>query len=151
MYLLRFRSNIQFLSGEQNAPPAGPKGHRTKGAPEALLGLDSGIAHGPSDQKDDLTYTDRLLQRDELKRKIDRLMVSIGLDALVLPDLQIPPARFEDMTNGRFEIAGSPVNTFLASQTRLPTITVPADFTDDRLPVRLQLSVWATRNRVCSD
>ncbi|RYP01242.1 hypothetical protein DL764_006245 [Monosporascus ibericus] len=53
--------------------------------------------------------------------------MATGLDALAPPDLQIPPPRFKDVMNRRFEIAGFPVNTFLASPD-------PADFTDEKLP-----------------
>ncbi|RYP59896.1 hypothetical protein DL770_010124 [Monosporascus sp. CRB-9-2] len=141
----------QFLPGDKTAPPAGPKGHRAKEPPKPYLDLICRIAHGLADPKDDPTYADRLLQQDEFKRKIDRLIASIGLGALALPDVPIPPPWFEDVINGRFEIAGFPVNAFQASQTRLPAITVPADFTDDRLLVGLQLSVWGTRDSTCSN
>ncbi|RYP12998.1 hypothetical protein DL765_007085 [Monosporascus sp. GIB2] len=51
------------------------------------------------------TYVDRLLQQGEFKRKIDCLIVSLGFDVLALPDAKIPPLRFEDATNGRYEVA----------------------------------------------
>lgn len=98
--------------------------------------------HGPRDPKDDPTFVDRILQRDDFKRKIDCVVASLDLDALMLPDVRVPPPLIADATNGRFMDNGSfslPVNTFLASVALLPAISVPAGFTDDGLPVGMEL------------
>lgn len=137
-YLLRSRSDINSFLATKPHLPQDIKDIMPKDPPKPYLDLVCEIAHGPLDPMDDPTYVDRLLQRDEFKRKIDCLIVSLGLDALTLPDVQVPPPRFEDATNGRFEEDGFPTNTFLASQTRLPAVTVPAGFTDDGLPVGIQ-------------
>lgn len=101
------------------------------------------VAHGPKDPLTDATYPERLLQREEFKRKVDCLIASLGLDALFFPDLKIPPPRADEMASGsRFVIDGEevwPTNTYLASLTRLPAISVPAGFTDDGLPVGVEL------------
>lgn len=138
-YLLRSRSDINaFLATKPNLPqdlaaivpkqPAKP-----------YLDLVSAMAHGPLDPTTDPTYADRILKRDELKRKVDSLIASQKLDALMLPDVQIPPPLCDDAYNGRFERDEFPTNTFLASQTRLPAISVPAGFTDSGLPVGMEL------------
>ncbi|OTB12318.1 hypothetical protein K445DRAFT_25890 [Daldinia sp. EC12] len=100
------------------------------------------VAHGPKDPRDDPTYLDRILQRDEFKRKIDCLMTFRDLDALILPDVRVPPPRFEDATSGRFMKNGEedfPTNTYLASVIRHPAISVPVGFTEDGLPVGMEL------------
>ncbi|KAF3059416.1 Glutamyl-tRNA(Gln) amidotransferase subunit A [Daldinia childiae] len=100
------------------------------------------VAHGPKDPRSDPTYLDRILVRDEFKRKVDCLIASLGLDALTLPDVRVPPPRFEDAANGRFMKNGEedfPTNTYLASVTRHPAISVPAGFTEDGLPVGMEL------------
>ncbi|KAH9984867.1 amidase signature enzyme [Xylariaceae sp. FL0662B] len=137
-YLLRSRSDINAFLATKPHLPQDLADIVPKVPHKPYLDLISEIAHGPLDPKSDPTYVDRLLQRDELKRRVDCLFASMGLDALTLPDVQIPPPRFEDATNGRFENRDFPVNTFLASQTRLPAVTVPAGFTENGLPVGLQ-------------
>jgi amidase len=109
-------------------------------ATEEFLSFTSQITHGPLDSAKDPEYLRKILDRDEFKRKLDCLMASLELDALVFPDVQIPPPKHEDATNGRFPTCWDfPVNTLLASQARLPAITVPAGFTADGLPVGLEL------------
>ncbi|KAI8958105.1 amidase signature enzyme [Daldinia sp. FL1419] len=141
-YLQRSRSDINsFLATKPNLPrdladilPA------KSGAP--YMSTLCALAHGPEDPRDDPTYLDRILLRDEFKRKVDCLIASLGLDALTLPDVRVPPPRFEDATSGRFMKNGEedfPTNTFLASVTRHPAISVPAGFTEDGLPVGMEL------------
>jgi amidase len=109
-------------------------------ATEEFLSFTSQITHGPLDPLKDPDYLPKILDRDEFKRKLDCLMASLELDALAFPDVQIPPPKHEDATNGRFPTCWDfPVNTLLASQARLPAITVPAGFTSDGLPIGLEL------------
>ena len=139
-YLQRSRTDINsFLATKPHLPqdvadivPEEPS--------KEFLSFTSQIAHGPLDPVKDPDYLPKILDRDEFKRKLDCLMASLDLDALAFPDVQIPPPKHEDATNGRFPTCWDfPVNTLLASQARLPAITVPAGFTADGLPVGLEL------------
>lgn len=139
-YLQRSRADINsFLATKPHLPqdvaeivPAQP--------PMEFLDFTCQLAHGPTTPADDPTYLQKILDRDEFKRKLDCLMGSHSLDGLIFPDVQIPPPRHGDATNGRFPTCWDfPVNTLLASQARLPAITVPAGFTEDGLPVGLEV------------
>lgn len=98
-----------------------------------------GLAHGPKDPKEDPTYVDRLLRREGLRRKVTCLVAAQQLDALVFPDVKIPPPAIAEAASDRFKKNGYPANTLLSSTTRLPAISVPVGFTDDGLPVGLEI------------
>ncbi|KAF2117104.1 putative amidase family protein [Lophiotrema nucula] len=113
-----------------------------------FLDLTNGVARGPKDPTSSPTYAKKLVDRDEFVRKLSCVMYSQQLDALVFPDVQIPPPKHEDATNGRFPQAWDfPVNTLLASQARWPAITVPAGFTDEGLPVGMEFVSWEFREK----
>ncbi|OAA68582.1 Amidase signature domain protein [Niveomyces insectorum RCEF 264] len=145
-YLVRSRSDINaFLATKPHLPQdIATIVPRTPVRPD--LDLVSAMAHGPQDPLDDPSLAARLLARDALQRQVETLMATLRLDALALPDVQVPPPRHDDATSGRFDSAAGrpfPTNTFLASITRLPAVTVPAGFTtaavDAGLPVGLEL------------
>ncbi|EME79632.1 uncharacterized protein MYCFIDRAFT_142619 [Pseudocercospora fijiensis CIRAD86] len=139
LYTIRSRSDINsFLATKPHLPqdlaeivpqqPAKP-----------YLDLVSEMAHGPKDPLEHPAYASRLLARDELKRKLACLFAEHQIDALVMPDVQVPPPLRSDAYSGRFDKASFPTNTFLASLTGLPAVSVPGGWTADGLPVGLEL------------
>jgi amidase len=139
-YLQRSRTDINSFLATKPHLPQDVADIVPEEATEEFLSFTSQITHGPLDPSKDPVYLPKILDRDEFKRKLDCLLASLNLDALAFPDVQIPPPRHEDATNGRFPTCWDfPVNTLLASQARLPAITVPAGFTADGLPVGLEL------------
>ncbi|KAG9949374.1 putative amidase family protein, partial [Aureobasidium melanogenum] len=139
-YLQRSRTDINsFLATKPHLPQDVADIVPAKALQE-FLSFTSQIAHGPLNPLEDPEYLPKILDRDEFKRKLDCLMASLNLDALTFPDVQIPPPKHADATNGRFPTCWDfPVNTLLASQARLPAITVPVGFTEDGLPIGLEL------------
>ncbi|KAH0162453.1 putative amidase family protein, partial [Aureobasidium melanogenum] len=139
-YLQRSRTDINSFLATKPHLPQDVADIVPAEASEEFLSFTSQITHGPLDPLQDPEYLPKILDRDEFKRELDSLMASLNLDALAFPDVQIPPPKHEDATNGRFPSCWDfPVNTLLASQARLPAITVPVGFTGDGLPVGLEL------------
>ncbi|KAG9857095.1 putative amidase family protein, partial [Aureobasidium melanogenum] len=139
-YLQRSRTDINSFLATKPHLPQDVADIVPAEASEEFLSFTSQITHGPLDPLKDPEYLPKILDRDEFKRKLDCLMAALNLDALAFPDVQIPPPKHEDATNGRFPTCWDfPVNTLLASQARLPAITIPVGFTGDGLPVGLEL------------
>ncbi|KAI0836403.1 amidase signature enzyme [Hypoxylon sp. FL0890] len=140
-YLQRSRSDINSFLATKPYLPQDLADILPVTSDKPYLNMTCAMAHGPKDPGDDPTYLDRILLRDEFKRKIDCLIASLGLDALTLPDVRVSPPRVEDATNGRFIRDGQedfPTNTCLASVIRHPAISVPAGFTEGGLPVGIE-------------
>jgi len=147
-YLQRSRSDINAFLATKPHLPQDIADIVPKDPPHEFLDFTCQLAHGPKDPSEDPTYLQRLLDRDEFKRKLDCVMAENKLDALAFPDVQIPPPKHEDATNGRFPTCWDfPVNTLLASQSRLPAISMPAGFTEDGLPVGLEFVSFEFREQ----
>lgn len=117
----------------------------------------SAIAHSYATPSEDPDYLRRVEDRLEFVRVVSNIMAMHNLDALMLPDVQIPSPKHDDAINGRFEDMWSfPTNTLFASQLRWPAITVPAGFTDEGagggkyggLPVGLEIVSWEFREQM---
>ncbi|KAF6794956.1 hypothetical protein CSOJ01_13572 [Colletotrichum sojae] len=118
------------------------RGDINEPCPKSYLKMICQVDHGPQTPLDDPSFAARLLARDEFRRRAEALIASRGLDAMVFPSVRVPPPRIADAENGRFWVDGEevfPTNTFLASITRLPAVSLPAGFTADGLPVGMEI------------
>lgn len=103
------------------------------------LDLFEGIATGPATPKDDPDYLDRIVAQGVFQRSVVGLMAELGLDVIVFPDAKLPAPLHSDVFADRWTCLTYPTNTVIASQLHLPAVTVPAGFTDDGLPVGIEL------------
>lgn len=76
-------------------------------------------------------YLKRLENRTRLARLLDKVMTSDDLDALVYPTMRVKPAFVGESQFGSV--------CWIAAHSGFPAITIPAGFTDDGLPVGLEL------------
>ncbi|KAF7192470.1 Glutamyl-tRNA(Gln) amidotransferase subunit A, partial [Pseudocercospora fuligena] len=139
LYTIRSRSDINSFLATKPHLPQDLAEIVPKTPAKPFLDLASSMAHGPSNPLDHPAYASRLLARDELKRKVGCLFAEYELDALITPDVQVPPPLCSDAYSGRFENTSFPTNTFLASLTGFPAVSVPGGWTEDGLPVGLEL------------
>jgi Asp-tRNA(Asn)/Glu-tRNA(Gln) amidotransferase A subunit family amidase len=82
---------------------------------------------------ENVDYLRRLRRRDELRDRTLSRLVEEDLDALLYPPSTVPPVEIPD-----HQPFGE-MNCELAAHTGLPAVVVPAGFTDDGLPVGVEL------------
>jgi len=92
-----------------------------------ILDVDTGSLRANAD------YLDKLERRREIRIDTESRMVEENLDALLYPPSTVPPV--EIPAHQPF----SEMRCELAAHTGLPAITLPAGFTDDGLPVGVEL------------
>ena len=97
------------------------------------------IADAPADPTDDREYWWRLARQAAFQEAIQYTLADAALDALVFPDVQVVPPAFAGYHTGELTRADVPTNTFIASQSGCPAMSVPAGVTDEGLPVGLEL------------
>ena len=69
------------------------------------------------------------------------LMAAERLDAVAFPTVQVLPPTRAQLRDKLWTTLSFPTNTLIAAQTWLPSITVPAGFTPQQLPVGLEFLV----------
>ncbi|KAG2417777.1 hypothetical protein HFD88_008996 [Aspergillus terreus] len=97
------------------------------------------LARGPEDPTRDLRYAARIEAQLEFQRVIMQTIETHKLDAIVFPDAKIAAPLTSDVLEGRWPALRFPINTLIASQARLPAVTVPVGLTEGGLPVGLEL------------
>ncbi|KAF2670262.1 amidase [Microthyrium microscopicum] len=87
---------------------------------------------------DDPMYAQRIEEHAEFQRLVIGIMTENKLDAIAFPSVKIPAPLVSDVVGTRFE-DDFPSNTIVGSQLRFPAISIPVGFTDEGLPVGLEL------------
>ena len=61
------------------------------------------------------------------------------VDFLVYPTVQVVPPTRDELAAAKYECLTFPTNTVIAAQAGLPALTIPVGFTEDGLPVGMEL------------
>ncbi|PRY14643.1 amidase [Kineococcus rhizosphaerae] len=128
-----------FLAARPGVPATSWDEIVAAGAFHPLTDLVVDIAAGPEDPRHDPEYLPRRLRQEDLRRRLTALMAGAGVDVLVYPTVQVPAPTREELAAKRWTALTFPTNTVLASQSSLPAASVPVGFTDDGLPVGLEV------------
>lgn len=106
-----------------------------------MLDLIDACIRGPEMPEYDPMYFRRLAAREEFARTVLNCMGNDSLDGLIFPSIQVVPPTREQLDTRVWTTLSFPTNTLIASQTWLPAATVPAGFSDDGLPIGLEIMV----------
>lgn len=128
-----------FLDGLDD-PPAGSVDELAEmGAYHEALELFVEVIDQPDDPTDDPSYWERVAAQERFQHELVSTMAGADLDALAFPNVQVVPPRHEALRAGDVLREDYPVNTPIGSQSGCPGVSVPAGFTDDGLPVGVEL------------
>jgi Asp-tRNA(Asn)/Glu-tRNA(Gln) amidotransferase A subunit family amidase len=128
-----------FLESLEEPPVDSIAELHSRGAYNEALELFETIVAAPDDPTDDPTYWRSVAAQESLREAIIYCLADRDLDALVFPDVAVVPPRYEAIQRGEVTRADYPVNTVISSQSSCPSISMPAGFTDDGLPVGVEL------------
>lgn len=140
VYFSRSRADMDaFLASRPGIKATSVAQVHADGLAHPNLDLFAGIATSPAHPADDPEYYQRLEARERFQRDIIGVMATHRLDALCFPDVRIAAPTHADVLASRWTCLEFPTNTVIASQLWMPSVTVPAGFTADGLPVGLEL------------
>jgi amidase len=104
------------------------------------LDLFTAIAEeAPEDPEEDPNYHRGLAAREEFRRAILGVMASHGLDAIVYPNSQVLPPTRKELDDWKWTVLTFPTNALIAAQADLPSLCLPAGFSEGGAPVGFEL------------
>lgn len=128
-----------FLDGLRDPPAQSIQELYESGAYHESLELFKEIVDQPADPTTDPAYWKSVAAQESLREEILYTLAKNNVDALVFPDVQVIPPKYEDLHSGAVTRADYPVNTVISSQSSCPSISMPAGFTENGLPVGIEL------------
>jgi len=108
------------------------------GAYHEDLDLMRDIAETTDDPEGELDYWRQTLGQESFRRDVLETFAANDLDAIVFPDVQVVPPKISELGD-RYTTANFPTNTPIGAQTQCPAVSVPAELTEEGLPVGVEL------------
>jgi amidase len=140
VYLRQSKSDIDgFLARRPDAPVSSFMEIYDSGQFHPLNDLFHGIATGPDTTEGDAEYLRLRLNQEHFRRLVLNIFAAHRLDFLVYPTVQVLPPTRAELAAGKYSALTFPTNTVIGSQAGLPALTIPVGFTEDGLPVGMEL------------
>ena len=130
-----------FLASRPRMPTKSLEEIEAAGTYHPNLDLLIGIFAGPKNPEDEADYFPKLASREKFQRLVVDLMARNNLEALVFPCIQVLPPSTKEVLAGKHQVLTFPTNTLIAAQTWMPSICLPAGFSEGGLPVGMELVV----------
>jgi amidase len=138
LYVLQSKHDIDAFLAERDVPVESVEEIYERGEYHPDLDLFEAFAEGPSDPADDPDYWRRIAAQESFRHALLTPFADHDLDALVFPDVQVLPPTEADLEE-KYTTATFPTNTVIASQSLCPAVSIPGGFTDDGVPVGVEL------------
>ena len=140
LYSMQSKFDIDnFLSNRPNAPLRSFMEVYEANAFHELNDLFHDIAAGPDDPTTSLDYYRKRLAQEKFRHTILGVFAKHSLDTIVFPAVRVLPPTREDLASGKWTCLTFPTNTVIASQSILPSLSVPAGLTEDGIPVGFEM------------
>ena len=138
-YVQQSKSDIDgFLAARPTAPVSSFMEVYSSRRFHPLNDLFHGIAEGP-DKLDDAEYRRIRKGQEDFQEHIVGILADHGVDFLVYPTVQVIPPTRNELAAAKYECLTFPTNTVIAAQAGLPALTIPVGFTEEGLPVGMEL------------
>lgn len=128
----------EFLAEREGIPYDSVAEIHEAGAYHEDLGLFEAIAEMTDDPREKLDFWRSSLGQESFRRDVLNVFAAADLDAIAFPDVQVVPPTTSELGE-RYTTANYPTNTPIGAQTQCPAVSVPGGFTDEGLPVGVEL------------
>lgn len=140
LYDVQAKKDINgFIGTRKGSPYKSLEKIISTGTYSELVDILPSIAEGDLEPVNDPTYYERRFNRTEFRELLVQTMSVHGLDALMYPSVRILPPEKMDIVSGKWKGMAYPTNSLIASHSDCPAISMPAGFTEEGLPVGIEL------------
>jgi Asp-tRNA(Asn)/Glu-tRNA(Gln) amidotransferase A subunit family amidase len=141
LYVAQSKHDLnQFLESRDDAPVSSVREMYETDQYHELMDLFEAMAEdGPDDPADFPGYWRKVVAQEAFRRDVVRVHAEHDLDAILFPNVPVLPPTETELREKKYTTMNFPTNTIIASQTLCPGVSMPGGFTDDGLPVGVEL------------
>jgi amidase len=140
LYIIQSKNDIDEFLENRDTPVDSVNELYENGYYHDVLDLFIGFAEeGPEDISDNIGYWKGVTAQQTFQNEILHVFAKHDLDAIVYPVVQVVPPKESEVRKGKYETMTFATNTIIASQSLCSAMSVPAGFTDNGLPVGMEI------------